>query len=115
VHCVGTDASLEQVIARMREAGVRRMPVVREGELVGLVTLDDLVVQLTREMASLSGSATTAIDDGRRAGRRKRRRADLEESIAALEASAIAAGREAVDFVSREFDALRERFRRPPE
>jgi CBS domain-containing protein len=115
VHCVGTDASLEQVIARMREAGVRRMPVVREGELVGLVTLDDLVVQLTREMASLSGSATTAIDDGRRAGRRKRRRADLEESIAALEASAIAAGRDAVDFMSREFEALRERFRRPPE
>jgi len=111
VHCVGTVDGLEQVIARMREAGVRRMPVVRDGALVGLVTLDDLVVQLGREVASLSAAATGAIDEGRRAGRKQRRRADLEESLAALEASALAAGREVIALVGRELDGLRERFR----
>jgi CBS domain-containing protein len=110
VHCADTDDSLEQVIARMRAANVRRMPVVRDAALVGLVTLDDLVVHLVREAASLSAAATTSIDASRRAGRRTRRRAELEESVAALEASAIAAGREAMELVSREFDALRERF-----
>jgi len=112
VHSIETGDALEQVIARMREAGVRRMPVVRDGALVGLVTLDDLVVQLTRELASLAGAAIASIDEGRREGRRQRRRADLEESLASLEASALAAGREVVQLVSRELDGLRERFRR---
>jgi CBS domain-containing protein len=111
-HCIETNDPLEQVIARMREAGVRRLPVVRDGALAGLVTLDDLVVQLTRELASLSGAAIAAIDESRRAGRRQRRRAELEESLASLEATALAAGRDVVQLVSRELDALRERFRR---
>jgi CBS domain-containing protein len=115
VHCATTENSLEEVIARMREAGVRRMPVVRDDVLVGLVTLDDLVVQLTREMASLSCSATCSIDEGRKQGRRKRRRVELEEALVSLEASAVAAGKGALELVTREFDALRERLRRSPE
>jgi signal-transduction protein with cAMP-binding, CBS, and nucleotidyltransferase domain len=38
----------------MREESVRRMPVVDDGRLVGIVTLDDLVILLGDEMHELS-------------------------------------------------------------
>jgi len=113
VHCIRTDDSLEQVIARMREANVRRMPVVRDEKLVGLVTLDDLVVQIGREIASLSAAATVSLDDARREGRRRHRRDELEETVASLEATVLAAGREMRSFVTKEFEALRDRLRGP--
>lgn len=102
---------IEGVVARMRQGGVRRMPVVENEALVGLVTLDDLVVHLGRELHELGSTAKLAVDEGRKRGRRERRRRSLEESIAALEASALASGRDAVAFVRREIDSLRERLR----
>jgi CBS domain-containing protein len=39
----------------MRDKGVRRMPVVGEGgELIGVVTLDDLILLLAEEMGELA-------------------------------------------------------------
>lgn len=113
VHCVPNDQPLEQVIALMRDANVRRAPVVEGGRLVGIVTLDDLVVQLSREIASLSTAATRSIDDTLRAGRWKRRREEFEDALASLEASAVSAGREVAGRVTRELDKLRERLRGP--
>jgi signal-transduction protein with cAMP-binding, CBS, and nucleotidyltransferase domain len=104
-----SEEPIEDVAARMRKAGVRRMPVVHDEVLIGLVTLDDLVVHLGRELEDLGSSAKLAIDESRKHGRRARRRQHLEESIAELEASAMATGREAVEFVRREVDSLRER------
>ena len=95
----------------MRKAGVRRMPIVEGEALAGLVTLDDLVVHLGRELNDLGGTAKLAIDEGRKRGRRERRRRDIEEGVAALEASALASGRDAVAFVRKEIDSLRERLR----
>lgn len=46
---------LEEVVARMRTAGVRRVPVLRDGRAVGLVSFDDLVVALGRELDRLGG------------------------------------------------------------
>lgn len=44
-----------ETIQRMRVHGVRRMPVVdRDGALVGIVTLDDLLALLAEEMTALS-------------------------------------------------------------
>ncbi|UTF54737.1 CBS domain-containing protein [Natronosalvus rutilus] len=43
-----------ELCAQMREHGVRRMPVVEDGELTGIVTLDDLVVLLKDEMHNIS-------------------------------------------------------------
>jgi len=104
------DEPLEAVAARMRDAGMRRVPIVDEGEkLVGLVTLDDLVVALGRELESIGGTAKAEIEMARREGRKARRRVDIEEKLASLEASALAAGRDAVDFVTREFESLRDR------
>jgi CBS domain-containing protein len=104
-----SEEPIEAVAARMRKAGVRRMPVVRDEIVVGLVTLDDLVVHLGRELEELGSTAKLAIQESRKLGRRARRRQQLEESVAELEASALASGREAVAFVRREVDSLRDR------
>ncbi len=40
--------------AKMAEHGVRRIPVVEDGDLCGIVTLDDLVVLLEDELHNLS-------------------------------------------------------------
>jgi CBS domain-containing protein len=46
--------SLEDGIERMRLHGVRRLPVVEHGSLLGIVTLDDLLTLHAREAVALS-------------------------------------------------------------
>jgi CBS domain-containing protein len=111
VTCGPSDA-IEVAIERMRGAGVRRLPVVREGQLTGLVAIDDFLVELGRELDDLAEAARREVEIARRRGRRERRREDLEESLGELRASVERAGRDAAEFVSREFESLRERLRR---
>jgi CBS domain-containing protein len=55
------DAQLDDVALRMREQGVRRVPIVdAAGALVGLVSLDDLYVLLSGE---LSAGAHAVLDN----------------------------------------------------
>jgi CBS domain-containing protein len=49
-----TDAGVFQSIHAMRDASVRRAPVVEDGRLVGIVTLDDLLVLLAGEFGDLA-------------------------------------------------------------
>src|SRR5690606_32748166 len=106
---------VEQVIERMRTAGVRRLPVVRDGRLAGLVAVDDLVVQLGRELDDLGEAARRSIEAARQRRRRERRREDLEETLTELRESVERAGREAADFLVKEVQSLRERLRRSPD
>lgn len=53
VFSVEPDDSVASVARRMREEGVRRVPVVRDRDLVGIVTLDDLLVHLGEEFDCL--------------------------------------------------------------
>lgn len=48
----GTEGVLE-VIRKMSNNGIRRMPVVEDGELVGIVTVDDLLVLLSMEFQGI--------------------------------------------------------------
>lgn len=49
------DTGIIEAIKRMRERGVRRMPVVdRDDALVGIITVDDLVEMLANELSDLS-------------------------------------------------------------
>jgi len=48
---------------RMREHGVRRLPIVNDaGKLVGMVTADDLIAQLTRELVDLGAGIEGNVD-----------------------------------------------------
>ena len=52
------DASIDDAIAKMREADVRRLPVVEDGEPVGIVSLGDLAIE--RDEDSALGSISAA-------------------------------------------------------
>lgn len=51
---VEMDRGVFEVTTAMRQEGVRRIPVVENGELAGIVTLDDLVTLLTEELGNLA-------------------------------------------------------------
>lgn len=53
-YTADADDGVFELCATMREHGVRRMPVVEDGKLTGIITLDDLVVLLEQEMHDLS-------------------------------------------------------------
>jgi CBS domain-containing protein len=52
VFSVRSSSSPAELTAQMREEGIRRVPVVDDGELVGIVTLDDVVVHLADRLDS---------------------------------------------------------------
>jgi CBS domain-containing protein len=55
LETVPEDAGVYETLRRMSAAGVRRMPVVtRQGEIAGIVTLDDLIQLLAEEMTELA-------------------------------------------------------------
>jgi len=110
----GPHNPIEVVVARMRSAGVRRLPVVRDEQLTGLVAFDDLLVEFAHELDELAESAHREVMTSRRRGRRERRREGLEESLSELRSSFERAGREAAALVTREFEAMRERLKRTP-
>ncbi|HTX05358.1 MAG TPA: CBS domain-containing protein [Steroidobacteraceae bacterium] len=54
---VGESDAIDLALKTMRRAGVRRLPVVNSrGEIVGVLSLDDLLEFVAREMESLSGA-----------------------------------------------------------
>jgi CBS domain-containing protein len=62
----------DQVFSKMRTYGARRMPVVgNDGALVGILTMDDLIEEIGKELANLGKSATNA------GARESKRRATL--------------------------------------
>lgn len=57
------EAEIETAAARMREHGVRRLPIVDgSGKVVGMVTADDLLALLGREFANLCAGIEESAD-----------------------------------------------------
>ncbi|MDY7081671.1 MAG: CBS domain-containing protein [Halobacteria archaeon] len=54
VVTVDTGEEISDVIQKLGESGVRRLPVVEDGEIAGIITLDDIVVMLAVEQRSIS-------------------------------------------------------------
>jgi CBS domain-containing protein len=54
VFTVSPDTDTHDLARMMRDEGVRRVPVVEDGDLRGIVTLDDLVVQLAEDLDNLA-------------------------------------------------------------
>jgi CBS domain-containing protein len=60
---------LSDVTKKMREGGVRRLPIVdQEGHLLGIVSLDDILMLLGRELADVAAAITSEFEHERRIG-----------------------------------------------
>lgn len=78
---VEPEATLELVVELMRQRGVRRMPVVKEHKLCGIVSLDDVLVALGRELADLGVAFKHAIARAEREQRLRGLRSDLHAAV----------------------------------
>lgn len=55
---VEASADLHDVFAVFRSHGIRRLPVVDQGRLVGVISIDDLLVELAADLADLARPVT---------------------------------------------------------
>ncbi len=63
---VREDVGIYDAVGCARTEGVRRLPIVnKEGELVGIITMDDLIQLLTREMRCVTDIIASATPAGK--------------------------------------------------
>lgn len=106
------DEPLETLVERMAAGGIRRLPVVRDERLVGIVAADDLLLWLGREVDDIGEATRREVTEGWELARRRRHRRSIEERLGELAATVGQAREDARDFVSREVDTLRDRLAR---
>jgi hypothetical protein len=93
----------------MRSACVRRLPVLRDGKLSGLVTIDDVVAGLASELWDLREAQRDKVLAARRRGRRRHRREELEGSLEELRGALAHVGSHAKEWLGSEIEMLRKR------
>lgn len=109
----GVDDSLERLLERMRERSVRRLPVVEDERLVGLVSLDDLVAQLGSELGDIREAYRSEVLGARRGASGRRRRERLEEVLEEMRSEAAQLGASSLEWIQGEVESLRKRLSRP--
>ncbi|MCP5055334.1 MAG: CBS domain-containing protein [bacterium] len=70
-----------ELLGMLEERGVRRVPLLEDGKLVGLVSLDDLVMELGVQCWNVSEAVSAEIRDSARAARGRRRREARRETL----------------------------------
>lgn len=103
------DEPLEALLRRMADAGVRRLPVLEDGRLAGLVSLDDIVSELARELGEIREAIRGEVLGSRRAAPARRRRERLETSLEELRLQIQGLGRSGRSWLRREVEELRRR------
>jgi CBS domain-containing protein len=104
--------SLERAIEQMARHGIRRVPVTEGRELVGIVSLDDLLAELGSELEDLGAMARSHKRKLQRPASLPQLREELETCVQAFRGHLERAGEDPSDTLVREFDSLRERLRR---
>ncbi len=70
-----------ELLQTLEERGVRRAPLVEDGRVTGLVSLDDLVLELGVQLWNVSEAAGSEIRENRRWASSRRRREAREEAV----------------------------------
>lgn len=100
---------LEAVVARMRGAGVRRIPVLSEGRPTGLVSFDDVLVTLGRELHDIGRGVAGELRAARLRSYSERVRVEVEERLEEAAGVLRGLGDQALRGVVRELEGAYER------
>jgi signal-transduction protein with cAMP-binding, CBS, and nucleotidyltransferase domain len=103
--------TLEQVVELMSTYGIRRIPVVENGELAGIIALDDILVKVAKELYDLSEGTRREFNAAQRVARARAIVHDVGERLRELGDQIEHAGAEAKRGLLDEIDQLRERIR----
>lgn len=104
-----TDEPLQTILAKMESARVRRLPIVREGKVVGLVSLDDIIAEIGRELGDIRSALRNEVLSARRAAQHRRIRDEIAVSFERLRSQIAHIGGDSTDWIQREIDTLRKR------
>ena len=102
---------LDRIVELMSEQGVRRVPVVSNGELVGIVALDDVLAEVAGELHDLAEGTRREVYTAQRNARARELARDMGERVRDLGEQLEHLGTETKDNLLRELDGLRKRIR----
>lgn len=105
------DDPLDRVVELMSARGIRRVPVVREGALVGLVALDDVLAEVADELSDLAQGVRRELYTAELGARARELARDVRDRVRDLGEQVEHLGAEAKDSLAREIEGLRERIR----
>lgn len=77
----GRRESTLDLLGKLEGRGVRRAPLVEDGHVVGLVSLDDLIVDLGVQLWNVSEAISSELRETHRATPRRRRRESRDEAL----------------------------------
>ena len=103
------DSGRSDIIAHMSALGIRRLPLTRDGELVGFVSLEDLAYDLAEELDHLNQAVSTSLRRARRHARVGELSREAEEAIVDLRDRLRYAGWMTRERFLDELDELRDR------
>jgi CBS domain-containing protein len=103
---------MTDVLARMRERGIRRIPLVEDGQLVGLVSLDDVIVKVASYLFNTNQGLLGGLHHSRRTARHRRRLEAREDAFDELRHQLEHMGGEVRDRVREQLDELMARVRK---
>ena len=103
---------LAHIIEVMGRHGIRRVPIVRDGRVTGIVALDDVLAELRCELDDLGGATRRQMFEARLAASLPRLREEIETRLSELGDRLKEVGSRATERLGREFEELRDRVRR---
>jgi CBS domain-containing protein len=104
-----TDEPLERIIEKMKSGGIRRIPIVRDGEVAGFVALDDVISEIGRELGDIRAALRGEVLGARREARIRSRREEIAATIEELRNHVANLGVDSMQWCKRELDDLRKR------
>jgi CBS domain-containing protein len=111
LRVAGPEEPLDRVVELMSASGIRRIPVVRDGKLMGVVALDDVLARVSEELQDLVEGMRRELSTAQRGERAREIARDVGDRLRELGEQLEQAGTEAKNRLLRELDGLRERIR----
>lgn len=100
---------MTEVLRLMRERGIRRLPLVEDGQLVGLVSLDDVIVKVASYLFNTNQGLLGGLHHARRTAGHRRRTEAREDALEELRHQLEHMGDEVRTRVKADLEALLKR------
>jgi len=98
------------LLKKMRDRGVRRIPLVENGEVVGLMSLDDVVVQLSSWVFNVNQGMLGGLHEARRTRRHRRRTEARDDALEELRSQLLTSSEQVRGHAREALSELLERF-----
>lgn len=111
LHTASGSDPLERVVGVMSSRGVRRVPIVEDGKLLGIVSLDDVLSEVADELHDLAEGRRSELRSAERGARARELARELRDRARDLGEQIGDLGSDAKASLTRDIDDLRKRMR----